>query len=112
MRRLPVTALLIALVANLTVERSPVRYVVAHTTADVNLFVDPTGSDSSSCTSPGLGACATPQGAINKIPKYLRHRATITAAAGNYPSFNVSGFVTDTGHQQASAGILLDGTMV
>jgi hypothetical protein len=84
---------------------------LTYTTADINLFVDPTGSDSGSCTSTGTGACLTIQGALNKIPKGLRHRATVTVAAGNYAGFTVSGFTIDPAFQRATAGLLITGTL-
>lgn len=81
------------------------------TTSNVALFVDPTGSDSNDCASTGAGACLTIQGAINKVPKILRHRATIVAATGSFAAFNVSGFTTDISTQQTTAGLLIDGTL-
>lgn len=87
------------------------KYRQVYTTSDVNLFVDPTGSDSNACTSTGTAACLTIQGALNKAPKNLRHRLTVTAAAGNYASFIVSGFQTDFGLQTTTAGLLIQGTL-
>lgn len=54
------------------------------TTAAVALFVDPTGSDSNTCTATGTGACLTIAGAVGKIPKSLRNTALVTAACGTY----------------------------
>lgn len=85
--------------------------VITATTADVNLFVDPTGSDSNDCTSSGASACLTFQGALNKSPKVLRHRLTVTAAAGSYAGFVIAGFVVDPSFQKSTAGILIDGAL-
>lgn len=82
------------------------------TNADLNLFVDPTGNDTNACTSTGTAACLTLQGAINKAPKLLRHRITITVAAGNYAGVHISGFTIDPSIQTATAGILFDAALV
>ncbi len=82
------------------------------TTADLQLYVDPLGSDSNACTSTGASACLTPQGAINKVPKFLKHRARVLLAAGSYASFNATAFNSDTGTQQTTAGLVIDGTLV
>src|SRR5689334_6787266 len=54
------------------------------TSAAASLYVDPTGSDSNACAASGASACLTLQGAINKLPKYHRHGATINLAAGSF----------------------------
>lgn len=82
---------------------------VIATTADIHLFVDPTGSDSNTCTTASTGACLTPQGAINAAPKMLRHQLTISLAAGTYAGFTISGFTVDPGLQHSSAGIAITG---
>lgn len=94
------------------VERGPIRNVLTYTTADMNLFVDPTGSDSNPCTSTGTAACLTLQGAINKIPKGLRHGVNITPAAGNYAGFTFSGFTIDPAFQRATTGVSILGALV
>jgi hypothetical protein len=91
---------------------SPGSYVTAETyatTAAMTLNVDPTGNNNNACTSTGTGACLTIQGALNKVPKLLRHLVTINIAAGTYGSFFVSGFTCDMGVQQTAAGLLIDG---
>lgn len=79
------------------------------TTADMPLFVDPTGSDSNACTGTGPAACLTTQGCLNKFPKQLRHRVSCTHAAGSYAGFIISGFTFDPAFQKTTAGILIDG---
>lgn len=79
------------------------------TYAAVTLYVDPTGSDSNACTASGTSACLTLQGALNKLPRFIRNNVTVNVAAGTYvgnwqavftmevgasaaiPSFNVTG---------------------
>ncbi len=85
-------------------------YVTA-TSGNLQLYVDPLGSDANACTNTGTSACKTIQGCINKIPKLLRHRAVCTVAAGNFDNFAVSGFGTDVGIQRVTAGLLIDGTL-
>lgn len=53
-------------------------------------YVDPTGSDSNACTASGTSACATPQGAIAKLPRFIRHAVTINIAAGTYSGGNLN----------------------
>lgn len=79
--------------------------------ADLHLFVSTTGNDSNACTGTGTAACLTVQGAINKVPKRLTYRATITIGAGSFGNFSVSGFSTDIGIQRTTSGILIDGTL-
>lgn len=81
------------------------------TNADIILFVDPTGSDASACTSTGTAACLTIQGALNKAPKLLRHRLTVNVAAGNYAGATISGFTIDPSVQKTTAGISLIGAL-
>lgn len=84
---------------------------VTYSTANVALFVDPTGADTNACTASGSSACLTLQGAIKKIPKYLRHQATVSVAAGSYAGATISGFVMDQSLQNGLAGILIDGAL-
>ncbi len=81
------------------------------TTGDLVFYVDPTGNDANQCTSTGTDACLTFQGAINKAPKLLRNRVTVTGAAGNYAGFTLSGFTIDGSLQKTTAGILIDGAL-
>lgn len=85
--------------------------VVEYTTADVILYVDPLGNDNNACTASGVSACRQPQVAINKIPKILRHRATLNLAAGTYNGFMLSGFTIDPSIQSTTTGILIDGAL-
>lgn len=80
------------------------------TTADITLYVDPLGSDSNPGTSPGASACLTIQGALNKIPKRIRHLVTINVAAGNYAGFEVAGFIIEQTPTANQVGINLVGT--
>ncbi len=80
------------------------------------LYVDVRGANSNTCSSPftdggSTGPCATPQGALNKVPKMLRQQVTVSIDAGSYPGFIVSGFTVDTGAQQTSGGLLIDGVL-
>lgn len=61
------------------------------TQAALALFVDATGSDSGTCASTGTGACATIQGAMNKIPFLVQHPVTVSIAAGTYVGFALNG---------------------
>jgi hypothetical protein len=57
------------------------------TTAATTLFVDCTlGNDSNTCTASGASACLTIQGAVNRIPKWVRHPVTVNVAAGTCPA--------------------------
>ncbi len=85
--------------------------LVYATTAPITLYVDPTGSDSNDCTATGTAACLTIQGALNKVPKMLRHGVVVNVAAGNYACFYISGFVGDTGVQQTTGGLTIQGTL-
>lgn len=85
--------------------------IVQATTADLTLYVDPLGNDGNTCTSTGAAACLTIQGGLNKFPKMLRHRETLNIAAGSYGGFYISGFSVDTGVQQTTAGLLINGTL-
>lgn len=56
----------------------------------VSLFVDPAGNDSNACTSSGAAnACLTVQGALDKLPRIIRHAVTVSVAAGTYAGFVV-----------------------
>ena len=65
------------------------------TYGNLTLYVDPTGSDSGACTGTGTAACATIQGAVNKLPPRINHTVTINIAAGTYSALNVRGFTVD-----------------
>jgi hypothetical protein len=79
----------------------------------VNYCVDPSaGSDSSTCIGTTTNCCATPQGALNKIPKLLRQQVTVNLLAGNHPGFVISGFMADNSVQQTTGGLLITGSLV
>lgn len=88
------------------------------TCAALTLFVDGTlGSDSNQCTAAGASACATIQGAINKIPKLIRHPVTVTVAANGsavktYTGAQISGFSFDPATAAAGAFLEIDGTLI
>ena len=65
------------------------------TQAAVNLYVDPTGSDSNACTSSGSSACLTLQGAESRIPKLARHPVVVSVAAGHYTGLGIYGHSFD-----------------
>ncbi len=80
------------------------------TTAAINLFVDPTGSDANPCTASGASACLTIQHAINLIPKLVRHPVTVNVATGNYAGFAIYNFVFDPVSAATGAYINVVGT--
>lgn len=85
-------------------ERSRIKNAVQYTTAQTAWYVDAsTGSDGNDCLTPGT-ACLTGQGALDKIPKYLKHRQAIYFATGSYPCMKVSGFLTDPNATIGSVG--------
>lgn len=86
----------------------------AATRAATTLYVDSTGNDTNTCTATGVGACLTIQGAINKLPRRIRHPVTISVAAGNFKGANVIGFQyepEDSLTAVPGAGIQIVGTM-
>lgn len=77
------------------------------TTGPMSLFVDSTGSDNNDCTDAGTFACATPQGAINKVPLVVRHAVTVAVANGTYPSLRIYGFhFVDAGSLAVTANVV------
>lgn len=80
------------------------------TTEAMTLYVSPTGNDLNS----GLTAekaCRTINGALNKVPKRVRHLVTIEVAAGNYDGFVISNFSFDPLFDNSSCGIFVKGAM-
>src|SRR5258706_3566145 len=78
------------------------------TQGPLNLFVDPAGNDAGTCLGTGIAACATIQGAVNLVPKRIRHPVTVTVAstysgAGAY----VEGFSYEPGVSPTSGAYLL-----
>lgn len=81
------------------------------TSGAMNLYVETTGNDSASCTSV-LAPCLTIQGAVDKIPKLVKHPVVVTVGAGTFTTgANISGFAFDTGQTAArQASITVQGT--
>lgn len=82
------------------------------TLAAMNLFVSTTGNDSNSCTSSGAGACLTIQGALNKVPKIIRHAVNISVGTGNFAGAYFDGFsiINDLNAPTTGAYVEIDGT--
>lgn len=85
-----------------TIQRGPSlrlpanQAIVTRTTAPLVLFVNGTlGSDANTCLTAGAGACATIQGAINKLPQYIYDQTTVSVAPfdSGYGGFILSGNV-------------------
>lgn len=110
MRRALLALLLPALCFAQAVPR-PAQFNYA-TTAPLSLFVDSAGYDGNDCKSIG-SACLTLQGAINKVPKRVRHAVEITVSTGTYAGASIEGFSFDrSGNATGSAWIHLNGTLV
>lgn len=83
---------------------SPPQNTVTKTMAQTSFFVATTGNDSSLCTSAGA-PCLTIQGALNKVPKFVRHPIIVSIGAGTFGCFSISGFFFDTqGNSQLPDG--------
>lgn len=82
------------------------------TQAALNLFVDPTGSDSASCLSTGTSACLTIPGARAKIPPRVRHPVVVTLAAGSYAGAYFTGFTFDPADPTAGAYVKLTSALI
>lgn len=74
------------------------------TQAALNLFLDPTGSDSNACTSSGASACLTPQGVENKLPRGIMDPVIINVAAGTYAGAGLQVFGHWFNARTAAAG--------
>ncbi len=73
----------------------------------LTLYVDPTGNDSNACTASGTAACLTIQGAVDKVPKRIRHQVTINVAAGTYSgNVLITGFIFEA---NTTSGITTSG---
>lgn len=83
-----------------------------YTTASLTLYVDAAGNDNNACTSAVLGACLTIQGALNKVPKNIRHAVLIAVAAGTFAGAKVEGFNIAHSASTAGASLTIQGTMV
>src|SRR5260221_12269842 len=80
------------------------------TNEPIDYFVSSSlGNDANSCTSQ-QNQCKTIQGALNKIPKRLRHVVTVTVASGYYDGFVVEGFEVHPSWGPGGAGLIIQGT--
>lgn len=77
----------------------------------MTLYVDPTGSDSNACTSSGTGACLTINGALAKLPRFIRHTVTVNIAPGTYAGFTVANFQFDTSGSLSLVGSMVNSTL-
>ena len=116
--RILLKALLVGLAAS-SVLRVWAQSYPTQTTAPQNYFVSwSLGNDANSCTSSvplwplQLGPCKTIQGALDKIPKRLRHVVTVTVDAGYYDGFVVEGFEVHPSWTRdgLGAGLIIQGT--
>ena len=58
------------------------------TTAAATYYVRTDGNDSNTCLgNTALLACATVQGALNKLPQFIKHAIVINVGAGTFPGF-------------------------
>lgn len=77
------------------------------TYATTTLYVDPTGSDSNSCTASGTSACLTVTGVLAKLPRFIQNNVTINLAAGTYnEGVTVTGFHLANGVTFAITGTM------
>ncbi len=90
--------------------KSTVYTVNSATYQNIILYVATTGNDLNNGLSASL-ALRTPQEAINRIPKYLKHDVTISIGTGSFNSFHLDGFVQESGYFKI-AGTLGDPTLV
>lgn len=80
------------------------------TTAAVDLYVETTGNDNN----PGTAdkPFATIQGALDSLPKVVRHPVTINVGAGNFAGAYVSGFSVENAESPtAGMGLHIKGTL-
>lgn len=57
---------------------------------NVQLYVDPLGSDDNECTSGGSAACLTIQAAIDKVPHVVTKAYNISVKTGTYKGFKIT----------------------
>lgn len=112
----PLFALSVLLAASAALSQTYVKYpltsTVWATTAPLNLFVSSTGNDSGACTSSG-SPCLTIQGALNQVPRMVRHPVEITVGPGTFAGASIEGFTFDRSNSAtASAWIRINGTLV
>lgn len=82
------------------------------TSAALNLFVDPTGNDNGQCLATGTGACATPDGALARVPYRIKNTVTITIAAGTYAiGMHVANHAFESGGQLSINGLMVGATL-
>lgn len=112
----PLFALSVLLAASAALSQTYVKYpltsTVWATTAPLNLFVSSTGNDSGACTSSG-SPCLTIQGALNQVPRMVRHPVEITVGPGTFAGASIEGFTFDRSNSAtASAWIHVSGTLI
>jgi hypothetical protein len=116
MRALALLALLPALALGQgfqpTAPSDVLRTSTLYTTAALSLYVDSTGSDANACTSTGTAACLTLQGALDKVPKNIRHPVVVTLAAGTFAGAKVEGFNISHAAATTGASLTIQGTLV
>jgi hypothetical protein len=62
--------------------------VLKQTTASATYYVRTDGSDSNTCLGNTAGtACLTVQGALNKLPQFIKHAIVVNVGAGTFPGF-------------------------
>lgn len=80
------------------------------TCAALALFVESAGSDSNTCLS-AAEACLTVQGAVDKVPKLIRHPVSITLGTGNFTGATYSGFSFDPADTANGAYLTTQGSL-
>lgn len=85
-------------------------YVLEETASALDLYVDSTNGDDAN---PGTSMFPfrTVQAAVNYVPRHVRHTVTVTAKAGNYGGFEVSGFIVRPGGSLTVQGTLAAPTL-
>lgn len=80
------------------------------TVEDITLYVrivGEGGNDTNDCLTVG-SACATPQEAMDRIPKRINHAVAVDIGEGSFGPLDVSGFVVAPGNELVVAGTLGD----
>jgi hypothetical protein len=80
------------------------------TTAATTYYVATTGSDSNGCTDVSA-PCLTGPGALNKIPKNLKHDTIVSFGSGTFDGFVVEGFAAHLDSATGTPGLSIEGTM-
>lgn len=77
------------------------------TTGALTYYVETTGSDGNNCNSAPT-PCLTIQGALNKVPKTLRHPTTISVGLGTFSAgAYIDGFLSDSELNDPNSGAFL-----